>query len=221
METASIKPVVNTTESGVRTERLTNPITVDRLYKNEFQKPGTMTVQLRQVVETKSFYPAQRVNSDLQNNIFGASDFNFSEQEFQSKNTRMSWLLVPEKATIAEIEAKVREANTKGACIYRVLSNQPILDENQKYAVTAKVRTLDFFANNQVVRYPETDANKNNGTAGKIWLDQKGQVQYRRTFFWNSPKEDIDERGKLPEYFTPEIKAELAGASSMQGQALM
>lgn len=213
---------VKTTESpsGVRVETTKGPIMLDKIYKNDFQKEGTLTAQIRQVVVTKSSYPSKKTSSDMQANIFANSEFGFTGQTFESMNTRVAWIPVPMNAKLEDVAAKLKAAYEKGATIYRVLANQPILDENQKYSIKAGLRTLDQFANTQVVRYPDTEDNKAKGLAGKIWLDPQGRVQYRRTFFWNSPMDDQDGRGKGEPYSSAEIKAELSGASVMQGQTI-
>src|SRR5690349_20602069 len=95
--------------------------------------------------------------------------------------------------------------------IYRVLSNAPILTEDQKYAVAMGLRTKDQFANSQAIRYPESHED-----AGQLVLDRAGKVQYRRTFFWPTAMADIDQRGGEV-YLSAELEAELNGAHVMQG----
>lgn len=204
-----------TTTNGVRHSVTKGEITLDKLYKGDYQKEGTLTAQIRQIVTRKSFYPSKKVESTMQANIFDNKDFGFSEQEFESTETRVAWIPVPASITEAEVKAKLAAAYANGATIYRVLSNQPILDENQLYAISQGLTTKDVFANSQVVRYPKGDPN-----AGKIWSDPSGKVQYRRTFFWNSAMDDQDARGKGEPYMSPQIQAELAGASVMKGQTI-
>jgi hypothetical protein len=74
---------------------------------------------------------------------------------------------------------------------------------------------MDDFANAQVVRYPDTHS-----LAGQLILDAAGRVQYRRTFFWKTPQEDQDIRGKVEPFQSAAIKAELEGASVLQGQTI-
>lgn len=207
------------TNPQIRTETKRSTITLDRVYVNEFQKPGTKTAQLRQEVTTKSFYPSKKTASDLQANIFDNKDFGFEEQEFTSTETRMAWILVPENSTEEVVKAKIEAAVKNGALIYRIMSNAPILDENQKYAVAQGIRTIDQFAKTQVSRYSADDEE---GRGGQLLLDKAGNVQYRRTFFWNSPIADQDARGKadIKPYVSAEILAELNGASVMTGQTV-
>ena len=220
MENLKNTPVVVTTPEGVRHEISKSAIALDKISKAEYQKPGTLTAQIRQIITTKSFYPSKKVANNLQANIFSTEEFGFTEQEFTSEEARVAWIPVPEKISEAEVLAKLATAEVGGATIYKVLSNSPILSEDQKYAINQNLKTIDDFANSQAVRYPENDETKANGTAGKLTLDKNGNVQYRRTFFWLTPMEDQDVRSVNNVYLSPELKAELAGASVMTGQTI-
>lgn len=212
--------MTQTTPSGVRHESYKGAITLDKIATSEYQKAGTVTAQIRQEILTKSFYPSKKVASNLQANIFDAKDFGFEEQEFQSKETRMAFIPVPANSTEADVKAKLEAAHKNGACIYRVLSNQPVLDENQKYAIANAITTTNVFANSQAVRYPEGTVINGVDVSGKLTLDKAGHVQYRRTFFWLTSMEDIDVRGQEVPYLSPELASELKGASVMQGQTI-
>ena len=209
-----------TTPSGVRHESFKGAITLDKISTSEYQKEGTMTAQIRQEILTKSYYPSKKVSSNLQGGLFEAKDFGFEEQEFQSKETRVAFIPVPVGSSVEAITAKLDSAHKAGACIYRVLSNQPILDENQKYAVKNGITTVDVFANSQAVRYPEGTLINNVDVSGKLTLDKAGDVQYRKTYFWLTNMEDVDVRGQEVPYLSPELKAEMAGASVMEGQTI-
>lgn len=202
------------TPSGVRREVSKGPIGLDRIYKADFQKEGTLTAQIRQEVTTKSSYPSKKTSSSMQANVFATEEFGFSTQDFEATETRIAWIPVPVNATIDVVKAKLEAAAKNGATIYRVLSNAPILDENQKYAINQGLKTKDDFAKTQAVRYPDGDPN-----AGKLTLDKNGNVQYRRTFFWLTPMEDQDVRGQEI-YVSAELKAEMSGASVMTGQTI-
>ena len=209
-----------TTNGGVRKEVYKSDITLDKISKSEWQKADTLTAQIRQVITTKSFYPSAKVTSNHQANIFDTADFGFTDQEFENKETRVAFISVPEKTTAEEVIARLNKAYANGATIYRVLSSRPILDDNQEYAIREGLSTLDVFANSQVVRYPENERTIADGTAGKIWKDEKGNVQYRKTYLWLTAKEDVDLRGTTEAYLSPEIKAELEGASVLNGQTI-
>lgn len=209
-----------TTPTGVRRETSKSPVTLSRIYKAEFQKEGTKTVELSQKVITKSFYPSKKVSSNLQNGLFDAQEFGFTEQEFTSTEQRMAWLPVPEGMGEAEVAARIAADSKNGSTIYRVLSSTPILDENQKYAISQGLRDMDYFANSQVTRYPENEKTIADGTANKLILDSNGNPQYRRTFYWKTPHEDIDVRNASEVYLSKEIAVELKGASALAGQTL-
>lgn len=212
-----------TSASGVKKVVSVSEITLDKLgVSGEFQKPGTITAQIRQIVRTESSYPEKKVTSNLQANFFATEDYGFGSKDYSNDENRVAFLLVPENATEAIIIAKLQTANAAGGCIYRVLSNSPILDDNQKYAISAALRTVNQFANSQVVRYPKTAENDLKGLSGKIWTDAAGNIQYRRTFYWNTPQEDVDLRdASKPVYMSPEIAAELKGAGVLKGQTLV
>ena len=164
-----------------------SPLIVEDIRVSDFQKEGTKTAVLRQTIETVSKYPSKSVSSDKQDNIFSMAEFGFEEQEFVSTRSHVSFMDVPENSTIESVQAQL--AKFPGACNYRILSNEPILTTNQQYSIDAKLKTLDDYANSQVVRYGEGTPN-----AGKLLLDPNGKVQYRAVFFSSVHKEDVDER---------------------------
>lgn len=204
------------TNNGIRSVVESSPVAFEKMYKNDIQKEGTLTAQIRQTIIKSTFYPSKRVDSNMQENLFSTEEFGFGEQQFDGKEERVAWILVPENITEAAIMAKLAAANSNGACIYKVLSNEPILDDNQKYAISQQLRTLNHYANAQAVRYPEN----HDTTPNKLILDKEGNVQYRRTYFWLTPKEDQDIRSTAKVYVSPEIAAELNGASVLQGQTI-
>lgn len=194
-----------------------SPISLDKeLYKSEFQKEGTLTAQFRQVVVTDSLYPTKQVASDLQSNLFSVDDFGFEKKAFQNNEARIAWIDVPEGTTEEQIKQKLEKANANGATLYRILSNSPILTNHQKFSVQSGQRTLDYYANQQVVRYPEKHPQ-----AGQLALTN-GKPQYRRIFFWDSPMDDQDARTADPTdfYASPEILMEMQGATSFVGQSI-
>lgn len=208
--------MANTNGIEITTKR--TAVTFGALKVNEYQKPGTKTAEVRQEIITDSYYPSKKTTSDLNGGLFDTSDFGFEKKHFQNTDRRVAWILVPANATEEMIKQKLEAAVKAGAVIYKVLSNSPILDENQKYAIEAGQRTMNDFANSQVVRYPD-----NHAKAGQLCLDKNGKVQYRRTFFWGSAMSDVDKRTaeKDDVYMSPEIAAELSGASVLEGQTIL
>jgi len=187
----------------IRKEVSKDALSVSRVYKSDYQKDGTHTAELRQTVTTKSYYPGKSVSNNMQDNIFGQNDFGFEEQEYTNNEKRVAWIDVPENMTPEAVAEKL--ANFPEATLYRVLSNNPILTDNQVYAISAGLTTKDNFAESQVVRYPEGSEN-----AGKLALDSNGKPQYRAIFFSNSAKEDMDLRTEDEEFYaSASIAAEL------------
>jgi hypothetical protein len=209
------------TVNGILKQTTKGPIVCSRVYNNgEFQKAGTLTAEIKQQIKTISKYPSKRVDSNMQSNVFGAEDFGFESKEYPSVETRVAWIPVPMNSTVESVQAKLDAAHKNGACIYRVLSCQPILDNNQKYAISQGQRTLDQYADAQAVRVPSNEQTIADGTANKLVLDVNGNVQYRRTYFWLTPMEDHDIRNQEVPYISPALAAEKQGASVLQGQTI-
>lgn len=162
-------------------------LVVEEIRISDFQKAGTATAVIKQTIETISKYPSKSVTSNKQDNVFSIEDFGFEEQEFSSTSNLVSFMPVPAGSTIESVQAQL--AKYPGACNYRVLSNEPILTTNQKYSIDAKLKTMDDYANSQVVKY-----GKGSEKEGQLLLDQNGKVQYRSVFFSSTPKEDEDLR---------------------------
>lgn len=194
-----------------------SPITLDKIYKSDYQKEGTLTAQLRQKVVNTASYPTKQVSSNLQANLFATDDFGFEKKDFTNEEVRVAWIDVPENATEDLVKAKLAQANANGAKLYRMLSNHPILTNHQQYAIQSGQRNMDYYADRQVVRYSE-----GHPQAGQIVLDSNGKVQYRAVFFWETDMDDQDNRTADPSdvYVSKEIAVELQGASFMAGQKL-
>lgn len=200
--------------NGIRTEVSKSVISFDKFSVSEFQKKGTKTAHLRQSITTKSYYPSAKTSSDMQVGLFASEAFGFTNQEFESVENRMAFILVPVSATEAEVKAKLDILNANGATIYKVLDTKPILDENQEYAVGQGLRSMADYAATQAARYPVGHAD-----AGKLILSKAGHVQYRRTLLWDSPMADQDSRG-TEVWISPAIAAEINGAGVLAGQNL-
>lgn len=221
------RTISKVTSKGIPQTITYSDITLDKLEVGQYQKEGTITAQIRQTVTTVAKYPSTQVTSDKQENLFGASDFNFTSKDFSNTETRVAWIDVPATTSKEAVLEKLKVANTTGATIYKMMSNQPILTNNQKNALKNGLGgvTLDVFANAQVVRFPMEVSHPQEG---QICLDTNGKVQYRRTFFWNTPLEDQDLRSvdSNDSYMSPEITLELSMApasvhtSVMEGQGL-
>lgn len=209
------------TQSNVRKEVSKSAITLDEIKVSENQKEGTLTAQIRQTITTVSMYPSKRVDSNLQDSLFAAADFGFVDKPYTNTENRVAWIPVPTDATKETVAPALAKASANGACIYRVMSNAPILEDRQQYAISQGLRTMDEFADTQAVRYPigaKNDAGED--ISNQLVLDGSGKVQYRRTFYSATPKEDVDNRGQIEEFRSAAIKAELMGASVLAGQTV-
>lgn len=211
---------MTSTNNGVRKEITKSLISLDELKISDNQKAGTITAQIRQTITTKSSYPSKKVDSNLQDSLVGAEAFGFESKDYTSTEQRVAWVPVPVDYTVSQTNALLATANNNGACIYKVLSAAPILDDNQKYSVAIGQRSLDQYADAQAVRYPVNSDTQADGTANKLVLDVNGNVQYRRTFFSGTPKEDVDIRETETAFQSAAIKAELSGASVLAGQTI-
>jgi len=209
--------------SNVRKEVTVKPIEISRVYSGNYQKEGTLTAELKQTIETVSFYPSKSVRNSLQDNPFETKEFGFEEQKFEAKETRVAWIDVPAAAfdTVEKVAARINAIPE--AMLYKVLSNKPSISDAQQAGINAGQTTLDIIANSQVVRYPKDTKIGEVDVTGKIVLDVNGKPQYRGIYYSNTAKEDIDLRTKdaTDFYASPEIIAELNNKSvAVQGQTI-
>lgn len=205
---------ISNVEPRIRKESSETAISVAKVEDGLYKKEGQQQAELRQQIETTSFYPSKKISNDMQDNVFGASDFGDShkEQEFKNTETRVAWLPVPEGMTADQVASKIAAAPS--ARLYKVMANSPILTEDQKYAITAGLRTKAEFAESQVTRYPDNEQTQRNGTAGKLVLDPAGKLQYRAIFFSGNGQADKDLRtADANDYYASEaLQTELAGS---------
>lgn len=182
-----------------------SPIQVSRVYKSDFQKEKSLTAELRQEITVVSKYPTASMNNSLNTNLFSNDDFGIETKNYSSKETRVAFINVPESMDTAE---KVQEhlAKFPNLCLYRILSNKPILSAEDIRAIEKGFITKDTKANSQIIRYPENSEN-----AGQIALDNMDRPQYRRICISSSQMEDRDERNSEPNdfYMSAEIRNEL------------
>jgi hypothetical protein len=181
-------------------------ITVEKVEASQYQKAGTLTATLRQEITITSEYPSKRVGNSMQDSLSPIEDYGFETTTFISKENRVAFPNVAAGTTLEQANALI--AASPQACLYKVLANEPILNEDQLYAIQTDLRTKDQFANSQVVRYPaDHDVSPN-----QIIKDPNGNVQYRAVFFSKTAKQDQDWRtAEVAAYVSPEIAMELAG----------
>lgn len=219
---------VPTTASAVRHETFKKPIEVSRVFQGEYQKEGELQAELKQTVETNSFYPAKTVSTDLQDNPFKQEEFNYEEKSFNQKRTDVAWIPVPSGLTAKEVLERI--SINPNATLYRILSNYPIFNSNQlgymdsimsddsktKEQKEEEVKTMkDRIADSQVLRYGSDDA-RTSAKKGDLILDTNGKPQYKVSFYSANGKEDVDRRISDFEsyYATDKIQEELKGINS-------
>lgn len=131
-----------------RQEVTKSKVTVDRVYTSDFQKEGTLTGQLRQVITTKSYYPAKQAVNELTNSMFDNSDFGFQEQEFESVEQRVAFINVPLGTTDAQLQkilddVIVRNAEIKAEIKKANVSNVHQLPDHVKSELKTKWKLSD------------------------------------------------------------------------------
>lgn len=184
-------------------------LVVARVFKSDYQKEGTLTAELKQTVTITSKYPSKSVSNDLQQNIFSADDFGFETKDFVQERTDVAWLDVPAGSTVESVSQKLTQF--PGACIYRIMSNRPILHSGQLARLNQETQEnanflFNAIANRQVLRYSDQDETR----AGKLIFDKNGKPQYKGTYFSSVAKEDVDMRDDNPDnnYYTQEMLVE-------------
>lgn len=192
---------IQTTE-GIVKKVVPGAVQLDKMYKSDYQKDKTQTVQLRQEVTVTSIYPSTQPKTG---GLFDVADFGIEGKEYTSKEERVAWIDVPETATAEQVQERLDKLPNKG--IMKILSNRPILSANQKNAISRGIAELDTFAEKQIVRYPE-----GHEKAGQLILDPNGKVQYKVNNFEPVMKEHVmDLRNADPNdyYVSEEIAEEL------------
>lgn len=206
--------IASTQEQGKRVEVSKSSLEISRVHATQWQKEGTLTAEIKQTVTTKSFYPSKSVSNNFQDNPFSTSEFGFSEKEFVSNSKRVVWVDVPMDSTLESVTAKL--AALPEATIYRIYANKPIISDNQNYAISAGLTSMEAIAEKQVIRYGEGDVN-----AGKLIL-KNGKPQYKADFFKSTVTADQDLRTEDPAdyYATSAMKVELATSITVEQQVL-
>lgn len=187
-------------------------LTVSRIYASENQKEGTMRAELKQTRKVVSIYPTRTVTSNLQDSIFGIQEYDFKEKEFVNETTLVAWMDIPQGVSVEALVERLKKFPE--ATIYKIVDNKPILTDNQEYAISQGLRTMDDYANAQIVRHGADDP-EGKWAAGDLVLDNLGRPVYKATFFSSVKKEDVDRRDSNPQnyYVSEEIQNEMAGVA--------
>jgi len=180
-------------------------IMLDLIKTSNFQKAGTKTAQLRQDVVKESYYASKQASDSLTESLYPNEAFGFGENKFEATEHRVVFMNIPTSETEEGLKAKL--AAVPNARIRKFISNHPILSDSQKNSIKRGLKTMDDYANRQVVRYPA-----GHPQAGQIILIN-GKVNYKVTKFNASGAADIDTRTSDPaDYYVSEtIAAELSG----------
>ena len=186
------------TENGIKHIVETSPVVVSEIRKSDYK--DEFKAILKQTVKTTSYYPTKSVSNEFQDNIFDLEDFGITSEPYESERVSVAFLTVPEGTTVESLTKKLERF--PDACVYRILSNSPILTQAQERSIKIGQKTYDDYANTQVIR--------SGGEDSKLVLDKNGKVQYKVVFFSSTEKADIDKRTKDPEdmYLSEELEAE-------------
>ena len=178
---------------------------VEDLVVGSFQKKGTVTAVLKQQVTKDYKYTGTQVSNDMQQNPFGAEEFNFEPSVYPGvPTTRVAWIDVPDTIKIEDVISKI----SGDACLYNVYSHSPIIHSNHQAAIDSGIMTKEDLAKSQAIRYGDGDKE------GQLLLMHE-KIQYKKTFFWASTKEDIDLRPTSEHYVCAEHNAELLEYAEM------
>ena len=162
-------------------------------FKNHmFNKPQTKTALLKQRITIKSEY----------NTAEGI-------KTHESNEYRVAFLTVPETETLQNMRKEL--AKNHKCCIYKIMSNHPILNSNAKKAIENHLKTIDDYADLQAVRFNLGEYK----AKGELILDLYNKPQYRYVEFSWTFTEDIDLRNADPKdyYASPSIRMEIESKS--------
>lgn len=164
----------------MRTDELDfGKINVTRVYESEYQKNGTLTAELKQIVKKISTYSA---DDSLNDELFEITE----SPRYESSETRVYWVNVPMGSTAKDVANQL--AKHPNARLYKISSLSPIVTESEKWAIGSGMTTLDTIEQRQLVKYPQGSPN-----AGEPILFH-GEKQYRRICLSLDGKEDVDYR---------------------------
>lgn len=172
-----------------------SPLEVSRVFRSNYQKEKTLTAEIRQEIKTSTLYPNNTVCNNKQGNIYDVKDFDIEALEpFVATEKRVAWINVPEHLSADDVQRDL--GKFEGACIYKVLSNEPILTNSQEAAIEDDSNdvSIESYCDRQAIRYPESHEK-----AGELVLDSNKKVQYRVTYFSPTFVEDQDLRNDKPE----------------------
>jgi hypothetical protein len=192
------------TNTEIQKTTILSEISVDSLDSLKYQKEGTLTAQLRQVVTTTTKYPSRKLVHEMQDNPF-ADQFDVPPNEWVNEKSRVAWINVPVGISLEEVTEKVKNGK-----LVQTTSNSPILTEGQKYAIDNGKKTMDDFAKSQIIQ------TKNEDGVLEVVKDKEGKFQYKvYNFKMDKSTPDVDLRGTTEEYIPSWINEEIQELGGM------
>lgn len=187
----------NTVEKQISKAR----VYVSRVYTSHYQKPGTLTAELKQEVNVISLYPDKIIRDDLHGNIYEISEFEQSQKKFDNRRTDVTWIDVPDTETLESVRERLNQYPQ--ATLYRILSSYPIISKGSQMYIDKLVsegeealalQFKDRLANSQVLRYG-SDSDDETVKKGELILDNYGKPQFKACFLDETgTKKDLDYR---------------------------
>lgn len=177
----------NNTENAIK--RVDTPLIVE-LIKPHIRSPKKDRAQVRMQVITT--YPEAKAGNSLNDSIFDSKDFGFGDGQTFTEN-RVGWVDVPKGTSIEEVRTML--AKYPDARIYRVMSLDPILTDEQRNAMANGI-SEDAEGNTiNMAYYEKAQMVRPNSESDEVIL-YKNLPQYRVTAFSVNGKKDVDLRSK-------------------------
>lgn len=187
VKTEVIKTKVQTYDSGKRGE-----------IEEHIYKPKLWSIQIMQKITTLSYYPAVKLNNNFTNISFGQEVKDL--EPYENTETRVTWIDVAKenfegksKSEVLALFQKYLESKPD-ACIYKILSTEPIFTEGQLQGIAAGLTTKDIIADRQLVRYSD---NYDKEELRGMPIEWNGLKQYKSNYFSEIAVADMDLR-KIP-----------------------
>lgn len=132
---------------------------------SQFQKEGTKSVLLQQDVSTT--YPASRNNTD---GIIADSELGAGETFVNKRN---AIVVIPSSMTVEQFNERLQKFPKAG--LRKIISSEPIVNENHKWAMKERGLTIETIAERQIVK----EVNKETGEEVVINHKKTGEPCYR------------------------------------------
>lgn len=208
----------NTTSTGVKAVP-TGAITVDEI--KDSLKKGVKEAQIRQLY--RKSYASVKTSNEFKQSLFSDDELGLESKDYEE--ARVTWIPVGMKHKVKDVEKAL--ALMPDACIYKVLSHEPILSSDQirvldqglsgealeDFLDTNKIKGDDWtdectkilynkIAESQLVVFGENHDGPEDADEAVLY---NGLKQYRQTFFWKTQREDIDLRVVQGKQDIPEL----------------